>query len=79
MNALLKKEMRLNKIIRKDLKLNGRRAKEDTVLEEGDVLSLFIDEERLAELTKDPAKRRAKRQFAIAYEDGDVLIDCYSN
>ncbi len=62
------------KIIRKDLKLNGRRAKEDTVLEEGDVLSLFIDEERLAELTKDPAKRRAKRQFAIAYEDGDVLI-----
>ncbi|MGX8774889.1 MAG: RluA family pseudouridine synthase [Bacillota bacterium] len=62
------------KIIRKDLKLNGKRAKEDTVLAEGDVLSLFIDEERLAELTKEPAKRRAKRQFTIAYEDDDVLI-----
>ena len=62
------------KIIRKDLKLNGRRAKEDTVLQEGDVLSLFIDEQKLQELTKAPARRKAKRQFTIAYEDDDVLI-----
>ena len=62
------------KIIRKDLKLNGKRAKEDTVLKEGDVLSLFIDEEKLSELTKEPPKRRAKRQFTIAYEDDNVLI-----
>ena len=64
------------KIIRKDLKLNGKRAKEDTVLKEGDVLSLFIDEEEIRELTREPAKRRAKRQFTIAYEDDDVLIVC---
>ena len=64
------------KIIRKDLRLNGKRAKEDTVLKEGDVLSLFIDEERLTELTKESAKRRAKRQFTIAYEDDEVLIVC---
>ena len=62
------------KIIRKDLKLNGRRAKEDTVLKEGDVLSLYIDEQKLQELTKAPAKHKAKRQFTVAYEDGDVLI-----
>ena len=62
------------KIIRKDLKLNGRRAKEDTVLKEGDVLSLFIEEGRLAELRKEPARRKAKRQFTIAYEDAHVLI-----
>ena len=62
------------KIIRKDLKLNGKRAKEDTVLKEGDVLSLFIDEQKLQELTKEPARHRAKRQFTIAYEDRDVLI-----
>ena len=62
------------KIIRKDLKLNGRRAKEDTVLKEGDVLSLFIDEQKLQELTKEPKKHRAKRQFTVAYEDDDVLI-----
>ena len=62
------------KIIRKDLKLNGKRTKEDTVLKEGDVLSLYIDEEKLSELTKEPPKRRAKRQFTIAYEDDNVLI-----
>ena len=64
------------KIIRKDLKINGKRAKEDTVLKEGDVLSLYIDEDRLKELTRDPGKHRAKRQFTIAYEDDDVLIVC---
>lgn len=62
------------KIIRKDLKLNGRRAKEDTILQEGDVLSLYIDEQKLQELMKAPAKHKAKRQFTIAYEDEDVLI-----
>jgi len=39
------------KIIRKDLKINGKRVKEDTVLKEGDVLSLYMDEDRLKELT----------------------------
>ena len=62
------------KIIRKDLKLNGKRAKEDTVLKEGDVLSLYIEDQKLQELTKKPIKHRAKRQFTIAYEDDDVLI-----
>ena len=62
------------KIIRKDLKLNGKRAKEDTVLNEGDVLSFYIGEDRLRELTKEPERHKAKRQFTIAYEDGNVLI-----
>lgn len=62
------------KIIRKDLKLNGKRAKEDTVLSEGDELALYISEERLEELTRQPKNHRAKRQFKIAYEDDSVLI-----
>ena len=39
------------KIIRKDLKLNGKRAKEDTLLKEGDELVLYMDEQRFEELT----------------------------
>ena len=62
------------KIIRKSLKVNGRRAKEDTVLKEGDVLSFYIDEDRLKEMTRESAGHRAKRQFTIAYEDDDVII-----
>ena len=66
------------KIIRKDLKVNGKRAKEDVVLKEGDVLSFYMDEERFHELTK-PSRvkdtsRKPKRQFNICYEDDHVLI-----
>lgn len=62
------------KIIRKDLKLNGKRTREDTVLSSGDELTLYISEERLEELTRQPKNHRAKRQFKIAYEDENVLI-----
>ncbi len=62
------------KIIRKDLKLNGKRAKEDLVLSEGDVLSLYLSDERIEELTAAPKKHRAKKQFKISYEDADVII-----
>ncbi len=64
------------KIIRKSLKVNGKRVKEDTVLEEGDVLTFYMDEDRLKELTRDTGKHKAKRQFTIAYEDENVLIVC---
>ena len=62
------------KIIRKDLKLNGRRAKEDTVLTAGDELTLYLSDEKMAELTAPVKKRRARKQFRIAYEDENVLI-----
>ncbi|MDD4200342.1 MAG: RluA family pseudouridine synthase [Eubacteriales bacterium] len=62
------------KIIRKDLKLNGKRVKEDRVLSEGDELTLYISEEKLKELTRKPKDHKAKRQFGIAYEDDDILI-----
>lgn len=62
------------KIIRKDLKINGRRAKEDTVLNEGDVLCFYMSDERFGELTVPVKKRKARRQFKIAYEDDNILI-----
>lgn len=62
------------KIIRKDLKLNGKRAKEDTVLECGDELSLYMTDERFAELTGPVKKHKAKKQFKVAFENEHVLI-----
>lgn len=62
------------KIIRKDLKVNGKRAKEDTVLELGDELTFYMPQERFDEMAKPVKKRKAKRQFHIAYEDDNVLI-----
>ncbi len=62
------------KTIRKDVKVNGKRVREDTILQEGDKLSLYISEEKLNDLTRPQPRRHVKRQFRIAYEDENLLI-----
>ena len=62
------------RMIRKDIKLNGKRAKEETILSAGDVLTLYITEEEASRLKGRPRQVRAKRQFKIAYEDENLLI-----
>lgn len=62
------------KLIRKDVKLNGRRAGEDTMLRRGDELTIYIPEEKAAELSADTRRKTSKRQFRIAYEDDNILI-----
>ena len=64
---------RIYKIIRKDLKVNGRRAGAETLLAQGDVLDLYLAEEELSALRGEPRESKALRQFAIAYEDGRLL------
>lgn len=65
---------RIYKLIRKDLKVNGKRAKEATMLEEGDELVFYIPQEQFDEYTRVKKKITAKRQFGIAYEDERILI-----
>lgn len=80
LDRFLKKHFRraplshIYKIIRKDLKVNGRRAKEDTLLEEGDELSFYMSDETYEQLTRPEKKKPAKKQFAVIYEDSEVLI-----
>lgn len=62
------------KAIRKDVKINGRRAKEDTILRLEDELCLYIDDETLAKYQRKARQDRVKRQFKVAYEDENVLI-----
>lgn len=62
------------KMIRKDVKLNGKRAHEDTMLRTGDELSLYMSEERIKELTAADKKKTARKQFKIIYEDNNILI-----
>ena len=62
------------KMIRKDVKVNGRRAKEDSLLNEGDEVTLYISDEKIAELSA-PAENRAgcRKQFRTAYEDDNII------
>ena len=66
---------RIYRIIRKDLKVNGRRVREEELLVIGDELTLYLTQEQLDAFVK-PAEKKpaARRQFQIAYEDDQVLI-----
>lgn len=58
----------------KDIKVNGKRAKEKDFLVEGDVLSLFINEEFFEKGKSDHAFLRVKPKLAIVYEDENILV-----
>lgn len=62
------------KMIRKNVKINGKRASEETLLALGDELTLYITEEEAAAFQEKKTLNRTKKQFKIAYEDENVLI-----
>lgn len=62
------------KTLRKGVRVNGRRRKEDHVLCEGDLLQLYIADAELDFFTQKKKRRGiAKRQFKIIYEDDDII------
>lgn len=62
------------KAIRKDVKVNGKRSKEDYILELGDTVTLYIADDVIESYRKKVETTRAKRQFKIAYEDENLII-----
>lgn len=62
------------KIIRKDIKLNGKRAGENTMLSPGDELAIYVSDETATALRKEKTHKKVRRQFRIAYEDEDILV-----
>lgn len=65
---------RIYKMIRKDVKVNGKRCGKEYMLRSGDQLTLYLAEAELAGLRRTDRKPAAKRQFTIAYEDDQILI-----
>ena len=83
------------KFIRKDVKVDGKRRNESYILNEGEVLSLYLSDELLEKLSAgriagaeessvsglsrhiepdEKAIRKARRNFELIYEDGQILI-----
>ncbi len=62
------------RIIRKDLKVNGKRGKEDQMLRAGDELTFYMAEEVIEDYAKATKPKASKRRFKIAYEDENFLI-----
>ena len=62
------------KAIRKDVKVNGRRAGRDQIRRSGDVVSLYIGDEDLALFRRSKKTENVRRQFRVAYEDENILV-----
>lgn len=62
------------KAIRKDVKINGKRPKEDTILRLDDEVCIYIDDVTLEKYQKREHQGTVKRQFKVAYEDENILI-----
>ncbi len=67
---------RIYKIIRTDLKVNGKRVKPEHILSLNDEVKLFLPAdlmEAFAREEKSPEKK-AKKQFTVVYEDDNILL-----
>lgn len=65
------------KIIRKDVKVDGRRQNENYMLSEGETVTLYISDEQINAFRKgtdEKSRPRAKRNFGIVYEDDNILV-----
>ena len=62
------------KLIRKDVKVNGKRAAIETNLKLGDEITIFISEDEADTYKENKVLHQSKRQFGIAYEDQNVII-----
>jgi 23S rRNA pseudouridine955/2504/2580 synthase len=80
LDRFLKKYLRnaplshIYRMIRKDVKLNGRRAGIDVLLAEGDCVTIHITGEATEAFRARKPESKGKRQFQIAYEDDRVLV-----
>ncbi|MBR4090629.1 MAG: RluA family pseudouridine synthase, partial [Mogibacterium sp.] len=71
------------KIIRKDAKVDAKRRSESYILNEGEILTLYLSDEAFEKFSRGMSgsgagtvktSRKAKRTFGIIYEDNEVLI-----
>ena len=65
---------RIYKMIRKDVRINGKRVAIETFLSAGDQVDIFISDEEAQSYRETKKTVRALRQFAIAYEDDHILV-----
>ncbi|MBQ6582766.1 MAG: RluA family pseudouridine synthase [Mogibacterium sp.] len=65
------------RIIRKDVKVNGKRQDSGYMLQEGDAVTLYLTDEEIGSFRRSGGKRtagQAKRNFRIVYEDQNILV-----
>lgn len=59
---------------KKDVKVNGKKVKENYIVESGDVVELFLYEDKFQEYTKPQTILDLKIEFDVLYEDQNILV-----
>lgn len=59
---------------KKDIKVNGRWVRKDAVLEEGDVLRIYVTDEQLKDFLLPKKVEKKNISYPIVYEDENILI-----
>lgn len=65
------------RLIRKDVKLNGKRRKPETTVVPGDELIIYMNEGEASSLRGDSdsgSRPTVRKQFSVVYEDSEILI-----
>jgi 23S rRNA pseudouridine955/2504/2580 synthase len=70
-----KKSVIFRLIRKKIIRVNGKRVKENHMLQPGDTMAIYLADESFAELREEPQKLTAREsKLDIVYEDDDILI-----
>ena len=59
---------------KKDIKVNGKRVNEKYILAEGDILEMFLYEDKFKEFTAEKSIYEVEKTFKVLYEDKNILI-----
>lgn len=62
------------KMIRRDVRVNGKRSRGEYMLVDGDEVAIYIADEEAAKYRRILSRCGAKKRFRIVYEDGNLLI-----
>ena len=62
------------KMIRKDIKVNGKRSKEEIIIKAGDEIGIYLSDEDIEDFQRKKPRAKAKRQFNIAFEDDNIIV-----
>ncbi len=68
-SSLMQRYIRIKRI-----KLNGKRCENNTILNQGDILELYINDEFFAEAPSDDAFQHIKGKIDVVYEDAHLLL-----
>ena len=63
---------------KKDIKVNGKRVNEKYILADGDILEMFLYEDKFKEFTAEKSIYEVEKTFKVLYEDKNILIVSHS-